>query len=226
MTLGRTMVSVVGPGLLCTLAACAGENSTPAGSNATAPTEGASLAPSTTTTTPSTAKAAASSSPIRDGVYEVDRHLENTTGCNGASEPSKAAVKCFFLRTEMTFGAKITTMGASDDIEVCRRSAKGEQLGLSRITVFSAGLDTPTPSGQVGGSALVEGGLCKNAKAEYPTMEQLEGGRLHIEIRRVVISYLGKDLSDCSTGDTLKAAVGKPCSGLTVIEGHWTQAIE
>ncbi|MFO0555291.1 MAG: hypothetical protein U0271_43345 [Polyangiaceae bacterium] len=159
---------------------------------------------------------------LQDGVYSVERTLENKHGCEPPREPARNPLKCFFVRSEMAGSLPLKTLGASDDEDTCQRGAKGESwLSLGIIAYLTRGLDTSELSGETGGTTMsVEGGSCKNAKARFTTVNQLEGGLTRVEVREVVVSYPGKDISDCTVGATLEAARGKECTSVVVMEAR------
>ena len=171
-----------------------------------------------TTTTP-----AAKSSRFRPGVYTVERVFENRNGCELPTKPSESDIKCFYLKPEAAFGTNVITFGASSKLDTCQRAMKGERLTHQHITTFSKDLDGPNPSGEVGGTTPFENGTCARGRADFPKMLALDDGGVRVEVPSVVVSYPGKDQSDCTIGATLKAAEGKPCTSIVVFEGRWQE---
>ncbi len=155
-----------------------------------------------------------------EGIYAVDRITRNRSGCESEGPIVDPKVKFYYLRFADSFGNRILTGGGQTNRVDCIRLAKQETgLQVYHPVVFTRALDEAAPKGDIGKSAMPKDGIC-DSDAEALALRRAGPGRIRIEARKTRVSYPGKEMSDCGSNDSIKAAVGKPCSELTVIEAH------
>ncbi len=154
-----------------------------------------------------------------EGLYAVDRITRNRSGCESEGPVVEPQVKFYFLRFADSYGHRILTGGGQTNRAKCIRLAKQHAEHVYHPVVFTRALDDAEPKGDIGKSAMPKEGIC-HSEAEALLLRRTGPGRIRIEIRTIPVDYPGKEMSDCHTTASVKAAVGKPCSELTVIEGH------
>ena len=154
------------------------------------------------------------------GVYEIERVTVSSSGCDHEGAVSKSDAKFLYLHTESVAGVKMLSGGTMTSQDEANRAFAGESLAMRRILYFDSGVDTASPTGRLGESAMPnKNGMCV-AKPEIFSMRRADPDGVHIEIRTIPVEYPGKELRDCGTGPSLKAAEGKPCTELTVIDAR------
>lgn len=153
------------------------------------------------------------------GVYAVERVTTNEVGCDAEGPTSNANVQCLFLRDGEFFGVRVISGGTATSLDRCRKLFAGEIHVIEHALSFDSGLDSAEMAGELGTSAMPEDGIC-HSNAEVHRARRLGPDRVRFEVRRTNVDYPGKSYSDCGTRDSVKAAVGKPCSRLVVIEAR------
>jgi hypothetical protein len=179
----------------------------------------AATAPSAAAT--ASAAVAATGAVGLEGIYAVERITKNSTGCDAEGPVVEPEVTLFYLRLGGSAEYPLLSGGGATSMEDCRKLIRREPAFVHHPVVFTKALDSAEPKGALGQSAMPKDGIC-HSEAEEHTLRRTGPDRIAAEIRLTKVDYPGKEMSDCGTHDSIKAAAGKPCSALTVVHARRT----
>jgi hypothetical protein len=152
------------------------------------------------------------------GLYAIERITKTVGGCDKPVETTDREARCMAFWEEEFMGIMYLHGLAQPSMEECQKVAAGARPATRYFVSLDQGIHTASAIGTVGGSAFPVDGMCKDARVDALKLDRSGSDRIRLEIRTTKFSYPGNTLMECSTGESVKAVEGKPCSEVTVIE--------